>query len=82
MAPIADATVDWSALLEVVYTSLAAGIGVTAAFAVALLGATRAVDVRQDGHGVAAAGYAALTLIAFAVVVAAIVTGIVVMTQK
>ena len=45
--PLADAVVDWGALLEVVWTSLLGGIGVTAIFAVAILGATRAVDLRQ-----------------------------------
>ena len=51
-------------------------------FALAILGATRAVDVRRDGHAGAAVAYGALTVVAFAVVVAAIVVGIVVMTQK
>ena len=42
--------VDWGALLEVIWTSLLAGIGVTAAFALAILGATRAVDLRPRGQ--------------------------------
>ena len=79
--PIA-AIVDWGALLEVVWTSLLGGIGVTAIFAVAILGATRAVDLRQGGNPVAAGAYGVLTALALAAVAAAVVFGILVMTQK
>lgn len=79
---VADAVVDWGAVLEVVWTSLAGGIGITAAFAMVILGATRAVDLRRDGHAVAAGAYAALMALGFATVVAAVVFGIVVMTQR
>ena len=79
---LADAVVDWGALLEVVWTSLVGGIGVTAIFAVAILGATRAVDLRQDGNVVAAGAYAVLTVVALAAVLVAVVLGILVMTQK
>ena len=82
MTALADSVVDWAALLEVVYSSFLAGIGVTAVFAVAILGATRAVDARRDGGSVVASFYAALTVLAFAVVIAAVGFGIVVMTTK
>ncbi len=82
MVPLADPVVDWGALLEVVYTSLIGGIGVTAVFAVSILGGTRAIDLRRDGNVVGAGFYGALTALAFAGVVAAVVFGIVVMTQK
>ncbi len=79
---IADQIVDWGALLEVVWTSLLAGIGVTAIWAVAILGATRAIDLRQNGNAVAATAYGVLTAIALAAVAVAVVFGIIVMTQK
>jgi hypothetical protein len=79
---IADGVVDWGALLEVVWTSLVGGIGVTAIFAVAILGATRAIDLRQNGHGAAAGAYGVLTGVALLAVAAAVVFGIIVMTQK
>ena len=82
MIVIGESAVDWGALLEVIWVSLLTGIGVTAAFAVAILGAARAVDLRKDGHGAVATAYGALMVLAFAVVVAAVVFGIVVMTQK
>jgi uncharacterized membrane protein YhaH (DUF805 family) len=74
--------VDWSAVLEVIWVSLLAGIGVTAIFSVGVLGASRAVEARRAGQGASAGAYAVLTLIAFVVVAAAMVFGIVVMTQK
>jgi hypothetical protein len=74
--------VDGEALLEVVWTSLLAGIGVTAIFAVAILGGTRAADASRGGQPVAAVAFGALALLALAGVAAAVVFGIVVMTQK
>lgn len=79
---LADAVVDWGALLKVVWTSLVGGIGVAAIFAIAILGATRAVDLREDGNAAAAGAYAVLTAVALAAVAVAVVFGILVMTQK
>ena len=74
--------VDGEALLNVVWASLAAGLGVTLAFAVAIFGTTRAVDLRRDGHAAQAAVFAVVGVLALAVVAAAIVLGIIVMTSK
>ena len=82
MTPFADPVVDWAAVLEVIWTSLVGGVGVTAIFALGILGGTRAVDLRRDGHAVAASAYLVLMALAFAGVTAAVVFGIVVMTQK
>jgi len=79
---MADSVVDWGALLEVIWTSLVGGIGVTALFAVAILGATRAMDLRQDGNAAAAGLYGVLTAVALVAVAVAVVLGILVMTQK
>ena len=79
---LADAVVDWGALLEVVWTALVGGIGVTALFAFAMLGATRAVDLRRDDNAAAAGAYAVLTVVALTAVAVAVVLGILVMTQK
>jgi hypothetical protein len=79
---IADQVVDWGALLEVVWSSLLAGIGVTAIWAIAILGATRAIDMRQSGNAVVATAYWVLTAVALAAVAVSVVFGIVVMTQK
>ena len=79
---LADAVIDWDALLEVLWASVLGGVGVTAVFALAILGATRAVYMHRDGHVLAAGAYAALMVIAAVVVVAAVIFGVVVMTSK
>ena len=82
MTPLADPVVEWSAVLDVVWTSLLAGVGVTAAFALAILGATRTAEMRRGGHAVAAGAYLALLALSLAGVAAAVIFGSVVMTQK
>jgi hypothetical protein len=79
---IAANVVEWGTLGKVILAALATGVGVTGAFAIAILGATRSVEMRRDGRGLEATGFAALALVAFVVVVAAIVGGIVVMSEK
>jgi hypothetical protein len=82
MTLLADPTVDWSAVLEVIWSSLLGGIGVTAAFALGILGASRAFVYRREGNVAVAGAYALLMTLAFAAVGAAVVFGIVVMTSK
>jgi hypothetical protein len=69
-------------LLETVIASLVAGVGVTAAFSVAIWGGARFVDLSREGRGVAAGGAAAVGVVALAMTLAAVVFGIVVMTSK
>ena len=76
------AIVDGGDLLQVVWVSIVAGIGVTAAFGTAILGATRAVDLSRSGRPGEAALFTVIGLVAIAVVVAAVAFGIVVMTDK
>ena len=72
--------VDWDALLQVIWVSLLAGVGVTGAYGFALLGSTRALESGRQGHLGIAVGYAAVGVIGLAVVVGAIVFGIVILT--
>ena len=72
--------VDWHAILQVIWVSLLAGVGVTAAWAFALLGTTRALEYGRDGRAVEAVGYAVLGLLGLAIVIGAIVFGIVILT--
>jgi uncharacterized membrane protein YidH (DUF202 family) len=74
--------VDWSAVGQTIVAALITGIGVIFAFSLAVLGAARWIDLSHDGRAVAAATAAVMGLIAFAVCIAAIVLGIVVMTTK
>ncbi|HEV7845074.1 MAG TPA: hypothetical protein VGO83_02355 [Thermoleophilaceae bacterium] len=73
------AIVDTHALLQVVWVALAAGVGVTAAYGLAILGTTRALEFSRDGHVRQAALYAAVGVAGFAAFVAAIVFGIVIL---
>jgi len=72
--------VDWDAILQVIWVSLLAGVGVTAAWGFALLGTTRALEGGRDGRMGAVVAYAAIGLVGLATVVAAIVFGIVILT--
>ena len=71
--------VDWDAILQVIWVSLVAGVGVTAAWAIALLGSTRALETGRDGRVVEAALYAVIGVVALATVIGAIVFGIVIL---
>jgi hypothetical protein len=81
MTPIAE-IVNVHDLLQVVWVSLLAGIGVTATYALAILGGTRAVDLSRSGRGAEALVFGAMCVLALATVAAATVLGIVVMVNK
>ena len=81
MAPLAE-VVSGHDLLQVVWASLLAGIGVTCAYAFAILGGARAVDLTRSGRSAEAVVFGVLCALALAVVAAAVVYGIVIMTQK
>ena len=72
--------VDWDALLQVIWVSLLAGVGVTASFGFALVGATRSLEYGREGRVAEAALYGAVGVAGVAIVVAAIVFGIVILT--
>jgi hypothetical protein len=79
---VIGAIVDGGALLHVAWVSLASGLGVTAAWAVAIVGGSRALEFGRDGRGVEAAIFAILGLAALVAVLAAIVLGIVALIDK
>ncbi len=79
---LAATVVDWKALGKVIAGSLVLGIGVTAAFSIAILGATRSTEARREGGSAAAVMFAVLAVLALAACAAAVVLGIVVMTHK
>jgi hypothetical protein len=74
--------VDWAALRDVVVASLAAGVGITVTFSLAILGLTRFADMRRDDREVEAWAYAGLAILGLAVSGAAVVYGIILMTSK
>jgi hypothetical protein len=72
--------VDWDALLQVIWVSILAGVGVTAAWGFALLGTTRALESGREGRAGGAVSYAVVAVVGLAVVIAAVVFGIVILT--
>lgn len=73
--------VDWDALLTVVWASVAAGIGVTAAYGLVILGATRAVELSREGRVGEAVLFGVVGVAGVLTVCAAIVFGIVVLSD-
>ena len=74
--------VDTDALLQVIWTSLLAGVGVTAAYGVAIAGGTRALELSREGRTGQAVLYAVVGAVATATVVGAIAAGIVLLVDK
>ena len=79
---VAGEIVDWAALFKVVYQALAAGLGVSLAFSLAVAGSTRFADEVRENRMTRAALYGALATVGLLACIAAVVLGIVVMTQK
>jgi hypothetical protein len=76
------AVVDTAALLKVVWASLAAGLGVTATFAIAITGATLFAEMQREGRLAAAIGWAVVLFAGLAASAGAVAVGLVVMTSK
>jgi len=74
--------VDTKALLDVIWVSLAAGVSGTAAFSLALVGATRFSDMRRHGRRAEALTFAVLTGAALAVCLGMVALGLVAIVSK
>jgi hypothetical protein len=79
---IATTLVDTHALLQLVYISLAAGVGICAVYALAVIGFTRSHEHRKANRPRAAALYGALAVIAIAGCGWAVITGLTIMATK
>jgi len=73
--------VDTDALLTVVWVSLLAGIGVTAAYGFAILGGVRAIELGRAGRAGEASIFAVVGVLGVATTIAAIVFGITVVAD-
>ena len=76
------AAVDFHALGQVIWVSLAAGIGVTVLFSVVIWGADRAGAARRQDQDTQALAYGALAVAAMVVFSVAVVLGVIVMLSK
>ena len=74
--------VDTQALLSTSAAAFIAGVGVTLIFSLAILGASRFVDMTRDGRPAAAIAFGAVGVLALLAAGTAVTIGIIVMTQK
>jgi hypothetical protein len=78
LAEIVDPTAVW----QTIVAALAAGIGVTAVFAIAVFAIARSIELGLDGRTAVAAAFGAIAAIAIVACVGAVVVGVIVMTSK
>ena len=74
--------VEIGQIFEVIWVSLVAGIGITAAYSFIVLGTSKSAEARRGGHGGAAIAYGALAVLFFALFAAGIVLGVQIMLSK
>jgi hypothetical protein len=74
--------VDTQALLDTVIAAVAAGVGTTVVFSLAILGAVRFTDANREGRGVEAAFFGVLAVIGVTATIGAAVLAVIVMTTK
>jgi hypothetical protein len=74
--------IDTKSLIKVVWVSFVGGVGLSAVFALAIVGTTRFGDRRREGQTALATVYAVLAAVSLAAIAAALVVGIRVMTTK
>jgi hypothetical protein len=69
-------------IVEVIWVSIAAGVGITAAYSFVVLGIARSAEARRAGNRGAAAGYGALAALSLIVFAAGVVLGVRIMLSK
>jgi hypothetical protein len=74
--------VDVESLLKVIGASFAGAVGITVAFSLAIMGATRMVDNRRNSRGIESGAYAALMIIGLIASGAGVAFGVIIMTTK
>jgi hypothetical protein len=76
------AAIDTGALLKMLYSSLAASIGIAVIVSTAILGAIRAGETRRAHRRGAAAAYAALAVVGILLAAAIVGYGLVLIARK
>jgi len=79
---LAATIIDAHALLQLLYASVIAGVGICVVYACAVVGVTRSNERRRAHDHRAATLYGALASVALAICVVAIVAGITIMATK
>ncbi len=70
------AVVEFSQILEVIWVSLIAGVGVTAVFSVVIYGSSRAAEASRAGRGGEATMFGALAAFALAAFAGSVIFGL------
>ena len=76
------AVVEIGQIFEVIWVSLVAGVGITAAYSFVVLGTSRSAEARRVGRGGAAMAYGALALVFLALFIGVVVLGVQIMLSK
>jgi uncharacterized membrane protein YhaH (DUF805 family) len=74
--------IDVGQIAQVVWVSMLAGVGITAAYSLVVLGSARSLQARRSGHAAASAAYAGLAVVIFCLFAAAVVYGVHIMLSK
>jgi hypothetical protein len=74
--------VQWKEMWQTVVASVVAGVGIAFAFSLGIWGSGQFAELSRDDRPMAATVAGAVATLAFLAVAAAVVIGIVVMTQK
>jgi hypothetical protein len=82
MSAVPATLVEGKELLQSVIASVIAGVGITFIFSLGIWGAARSVDLSRGERPLAAVAAAAISALSMLATAAAVVVGIVVMTQK
>lgn len=82
VVPLAANVVDWGQLLQVVEAGLIAGVGISVAFSLVILGTVRFAEHRAQERHVQAAAHGALALVALVICVGAVIFGVSTMLAK
>jgi len=76
------AVVEVGQIFEVIWVSLVAGVGITAAYSFVVLGTSRSAEARRVGRSGAAMAYGTLALVFLALFIGMVVLGVQIMLSK
>jgi hypothetical protein len=76
------AAIDLGQIGEVIWVSLLAGVGITGAYSLVVLGGARSLQARRAGQSGAAVVYAGLAVLVFCLFAAAVAYGVHIMLTK
>ena len=76
------AAIDAGQIAEVIWVSLLAGVGITGAYSLVVLGSARSLQARRSGQAFASVAYAGLAVVVFCLFAAAVAYGVHIMLSK